>query len=170
VSAPKMPTFEELIAARVRAELAAVDLGDPWVSQDESPLGRKLHCRLVRTGKLEGSKIGRRVLVRRSVLDRFIESHKVSPAASSTSEFVDSLFRGDPIKASIRALDIRPRAKRGSTVELEQRDRVDALIIQTGTFPEKINEDRLRDGLKPLPVPTAAEVDAYFDNRRKPRA
>jgi len=53
--------------------------GDPWVSQHESPLGAKLHCRLVRSGALPGSKVGRRVLVRKSDLDGYIELHRVEP-------------------------------------------------------------------------------------------
>lgn len=108
------PSVDALIDARIESKLAERQQAggaDPWVSQSDSPLGRKLHCKLVRTGALEGSKIGRQVLVRKSVLDRFIEAHKVAPAARSQSADDD----GDTFFRSLGMAD--PRTLRRRTRE-----------------------------------------------------
>ncbi|WP_438014897.1 helix-turn-helix domain-containing protein [Sorangium sp. So ce315] len=64
----------------VKAELhAAKGDGDPWVSQEDSPLGRREHCKLARSGALPGRKVGKRWLVRRSELDAYIEAHGATP-------------------------------------------------------------------------------------------
>ncbi|CAN5518929.1 hypothetical protein BH09MYX1_BH09MYX1_00860 [soil metagenome] len=52
---------------------------DEWVSQDDSPLGRFSHLRAVRSGKLSGRRVGKKVLVRRSDLDAYIESAEHRP-------------------------------------------------------------------------------------------
>lgn len=52
-----------------------------WVAQAQSPLGRRVHCNLVRKGVLRGHKVGKRVLVRHEDLDRYIESHAAAAAA-----------------------------------------------------------------------------------------
>lgn len=77
-----------LLATLLRAAADAVERGelelradgDAWVSQHDSPLGRKAHCAAVRSGALPGSKVGRKVLVRRRDLDAFITAHAVSAA------------------------------------------------------------------------------------------
>lgn len=51
--------------------------GAEWVDQTNSPLGRDRHLRLVRSGTLPGRKDGRRVLVRRRDLDRYLDSKAV---------------------------------------------------------------------------------------------
>ncbi len=48
---------------------------EDWIDQRRSPLGRKMHCALVRRGELPGISVHRRVLVRRRDLDAYIESH-----------------------------------------------------------------------------------------------
>lgn len=54
-------------------------MGEPeYYSQADSPLGRRLHLSLVRSGKLRGTKIGKRVLVRRDVMRDFIDSQAKS--------------------------------------------------------------------------------------------
>ena len=50
-----------------------------YYDQTDSPLPREAHCRLVRTGKLEGFKVAGRILVRRDDMHAFIEAHKVEP-------------------------------------------------------------------------------------------
>jgi hypothetical protein len=57
--------------------------GADWIDQTRSPLGRELHCELVRSGVLPGCKVHRRVLVRRRDLDAYIESHPVTPRAAN---------------------------------------------------------------------------------------
>ncbi|WP_437731278.1 helix-turn-helix domain-containing protein [Sorangium sp. So ce1335] len=64
----------------VKAELqAAKGDGDPWVSQEDSPLGRREHCKLARIGAFPAWKVGKRWLVRRSELDTYIEAHGAKP-------------------------------------------------------------------------------------------
>jgi excisionase family DNA binding protein len=48
-----------------------------WVDAKTSPLGRERHNRLVREGKLRGTKDGRRVLVRRADIDAYLEKNRV---------------------------------------------------------------------------------------------
>jgi len=53
-------------------------MGEPeYYCQADSPLGRRLHLSLVRSGKLEGFKVGRRVLVRRETMRAFVEKYPV---------------------------------------------------------------------------------------------
>lgn len=69
--------------AKLHAELAeeiehADARPDEWVDQDHSPLGKRKHLDLVRAGRLEGIKPDRkRVLVRRTAIDAYIETHGV---------------------------------------------------------------------------------------------
>ena len=51
--------------------------GAEWVDQETSPLGRARHCSLVRSGALPGKKDGRRVLVRRVDIERYLEKKTV---------------------------------------------------------------------------------------------
>ncbi len=75
----------ELVDLRLAERLGAIE-SDPWIDQDASPLGRKLHCRLVRGGELDGRKVGRKVLVRRSALDRFVDAHPIAAAPAPRAE------------------------------------------------------------------------------------
>lgn len=62
-----------------------------YYDQRDSPLGKE-HARLVRSGKLSGFKIGRRILIKRSDVHAFIELHKVKPTASAlTADNEDEL-------------------------------------------------------------------------------
>jgi excisionase family DNA binding protein len=76
--------LEERIRAIVRDELKAHE-PDEWVDQSSVPLSRKTYLRLVREGKLPGRKVGRRVLVRRTDLEAFIEAHQTEPRAANTT-------------------------------------------------------------------------------------
>jgi excisionase family DNA binding protein len=67
--------LEERIRAIVREELQAFE-PDEWLDQTMVPIARKTYLRLVREGKLEGRKVGKRVLVRRRDLEAFIEAHR----------------------------------------------------------------------------------------------
>ncbi len=72
-----MPLVKLLLPA-LRAELASSPRGesDTWVSQDRSPLGRKAHCRLARSGALQGArKVGRKWFVPAASVAAFIEGH-----------------------------------------------------------------------------------------------
>lgn len=71
--------------AALYAELAALhrelarDVGDQYVDQRSSPLGKRLHCRAVRSGALPGFRAGRRILVRRADLEAYLERHRITP-------------------------------------------------------------------------------------------
>jgi hypothetical protein len=71
--------------AALYADLAAAyrrlagEQGGGYYDQHDSPLGSRLHCRLVRCGALPGFRAGRRVLVRRSDLDIYLEHHRIAP-------------------------------------------------------------------------------------------
>jgi hypothetical protein len=67
----------EIAKEVVRTELG--DRADDWIDQAHSPLGRRMHCRLVRTGALPGVSVHRRVLVRRRDLDAYIEARRPPP-------------------------------------------------------------------------------------------
>lgn len=54
-------------------------VAEDWVDQYHSPLGKRRHLALVRSGELEGHKVDRLVLVRRADMDAFIKRHRVEP-------------------------------------------------------------------------------------------
>lgn len=56
-----------------------------YYSQLDSPLGRRQHLELVRRGKLQGFKVGKRVLVRRDVMRDFIERRPARDRARLTA-------------------------------------------------------------------------------------
>jgi hypothetical protein len=68
--------YQEL--AGVHRQLSR-EAGEDWVDQRSSPLGSRLHCRLVRSGALPGYRAGRRVLVRKADLDQYLEGHRIAP-------------------------------------------------------------------------------------------
>ncbi len=72
---------------------------DDWIDQHASPLGKRAHLEAVRRGDLRGTKHGRRVLVRRSELDSFLESH---PASHRKSE----IERSDGVVDQARATEV----------------------------------------------------------------
>jgi hypothetical protein len=57
-----------------------------WVSQDNSPLGRRGHIRAVRRGDLPGNKVGRKFLVRRTDIERYLAAHRVIDAANDSAD------------------------------------------------------------------------------------
>lgn len=75
--------YSELSAAHRRlAEKNAVEYFDQWTS----PLGTRLHCRLVRSGEISGHRAGKRLLVRADVMQAYLERNRVEPAQNSTAK------------------------------------------------------------------------------------
>jgi len=67
----------ELLAPYLRDKLGREPGPDPvFYSQHDSPLGRRRHLELVRSGVLAGHKVGRRVLVRREAIHAYIEAQQ----------------------------------------------------------------------------------------------
>jgi hypothetical protein len=68
--------------------------GDECVDQAESPLGSRLHCRLIRSGEIPGYRAGRALLARRRDIDAWLEQHRVQPTepAVGTEDDDDALL------------------------------------------------------------------------------
>ena len=78
--------------SQVHQRLAAA-AGDEFIDQSASPLGSRLHCRLVRAGELPGYRAGRRVLVRRADLEAYLQQHRIKPTeAGAEPDQADLLF------------------------------------------------------------------------------
>ena len=86
--------LQQFVEVTVKERQEASD----WVSQDDSPLGRRAHIRAVRRGDLPGHKVGRKFLVRRPDVDRFLAGHRVGPVANDTNE--------GALAAALNALDL----------------------------------------------------------------
>jgi hypothetical protein len=57
-----------------------------WVDQQQSPLGRRRHCALARTGQVTSRKVGRRVLIRKIDIDAVLEREGKPPADEDEDE------------------------------------------------------------------------------------
>lgn len=60
-----------------------------WVSQNDSPIGKRAHLEACRRGDLRGRKVGNRVLVKCEEMDAYIERHSrvtYSPAPTDDEE------------------------------------------------------------------------------------
>lgn len=72
-------------AAEMRARETS---DDDWIPVAKSPLGKRRTLALAREGRLESSKVGRKVLIRASSLRDFIEKHeRAEPAADEEDLF-----------------------------------------------------------------------------------
>lgn len=98
----KAERAERMIAAGVReliaAELARGAGASEWVDQNHSPLGRRIHLRLAREGRLPSRKVRRRVLILRKDLNAYIEREGLArghrPEDEDVSEIVDRIVKG----------------------------------------------------------------------------
>lgn len=82
--------LRDAVRAVLRDELARVAHEDDWIDQGHSPLGRKLHCALWRSGVLPGRKLHRKVLVRRRDLDAYVEQYGATPANAEPDVSADN--------------------------------------------------------------------------------
>jgi hypothetical protein len=73
-----------------------------YYDQTDSPLPRDTHCRLVREGKLPGSKVNGRVLVLRRDMDAFIAQYRVKPHVRVVEQDADAI-----VAASLKKLGLR---------------------------------------------------------------
>lgn len=80
--------IDELVDARVSIGAAAVE----WLDQNASPLGHRRHLDLVRDGVLRGVREGRRVLVRRTDIEAYLEERVVQPRPIAEDD-VDGMIR-----------------------------------------------------------------------------
>ena len=82
---------------------------DAWVDQHESPLGSRQHIRLVRTGVLEGSRVGKRYLVRQSVIDAYLAKFRVEPNVGPDAE--PAPCQAEAVRKAVAELGLVPRRK-----------------------------------------------------------
>jgi hypothetical protein len=68
----------EGIHEAVRAILEEEAAAGEWIDQHHSPLGKRVHLELCRTGKLPSKKLGKRVLVKREDMNAHIERNGLS--------------------------------------------------------------------------------------------
>ncbi len=76
LSAEQIAALETLLGGLVRAPDA-----DPWVNVAEAPVPARALRDAARRGELRAFRVAKRLLVRRSELDGWIERHAVTPAA-----------------------------------------------------------------------------------------
>lgn len=84
------PTQTEVLAAldvlrRLFGAESPTAPSDAWIDAAEAPIPQRTIRNAVRDGKLEASRIGGRLLVRRSTLDRFIAAARVRPQAEPSA-------------------------------------------------------------------------------------
>lgn len=80
LSAEQIAALETLLGG-----LVATSDPDPWVDAAEAPVPARSIRDAVRRGELRASRVAKRLLVRRSDLDTWIESHAVSPQPAPLS-------------------------------------------------------------------------------------
>lgn len=82
-------------AARLRAATPQAE-GEraSWIPVAESPLGKRRTLALARSGAVESSKVGRKVLVRRASLAGFLNEHRRTPIEDEEEDLFGADVRG----------------------------------------------------------------------------
>ncbi len=76
----------DAVSEMVAGFVAQAAAGAEWVDQETSPLGRRRHLQLVRSGALPCVHERRRRLVRRSDINRYLEEHGRAAASDEDDE------------------------------------------------------------------------------------
>lgn len=88
-------SLDHVVEGIVERKLATVPAASRWMRAADSPLGRRLVCRLVQRGVIKGAKPSKHLLVDRAQHDAWIASHpveaKIAPAPS-TDDDLAALF------------------------------------------------------------------------------
>lgn len=84
--------LDDAVREIVRDELERLGHGE-WIDQNTSPLGKRKHCELARTGKLPAKKVSGRWLVRRDDMNAYIQTHGISRGRSGEEKADDILSR-----------------------------------------------------------------------------
>lgn len=100
----------EMISAHVERQTT----GAEWVDQSVSPLGRERHMRLVRTGTLPGKKDGKRILVRRADIEKYLEKKTVIRVDEKADEDREAARILAALGRKRGAEQIPPRARKKS--------------------------------------------------------
>lgn len=94
--------FRQMTAGLELAMEAIVERGvaaSEWVGQDDSPLGKSAHLALARSGKVESRKVHRKVLIRRTDLNRYIETKAEARGVANDHDDVSDVL--DRITGSV---------------------------------------------------------------------
>lgn len=70
----------------ISAILKSLDDDSPYYDQDNSPLGKRRHLELCRSGELTAYKHGRLRLVKRDEMHAYIEANPIKPLAEPSDE------------------------------------------------------------------------------------
>ncbi len=81
-------TIAEGVAELVEAKIAQGVAAGEWVDQNHSPIGKRRHLELARTGKVPSRKVGKQVLIRRTVLNDYLDREGISRARPVEDEDV----------------------------------------------------------------------------------
>jgi hypothetical protein len=80
--------IEAGIGEIVKARLAALD----WVDQHHSPLKKRVHLELARSGKVPSRKIGAQVFIRVEDLNAYIDKHGLARGRREADEDEDEII------------------------------------------------------------------------------
>lgn len=107
-----LTALRETVSDMVREMLKDLAPVPEWIDQNTSPLGRNLHLRLVRAKKLMGRRVGKKVLVHREEMNRFIVSFAATKATDPEDEIDRELRALElPLRTGMRVTS----ARRGGT-------------------------------------------------------
>ena len=73
------------LARRARTPASAAN-DNEWITPLDSPLGKRRTLAVCRSGALESSKIGRKILVRRASLEAYLERHRRDAAPADDED------------------------------------------------------------------------------------
>lgn len=82
----------EAITDLVEAQVAKGVVAAEWLDQETSPLGHHRHLRLVRERVLKGVREGRKVLVRRTDIEAYLEKRGATPKVEDEDD-VDGMMK-----------------------------------------------------------------------------
>ncbi|MFO0593585.1 MAG: helix-turn-helix domain-containing protein [Polyangiaceae bacterium] len=80
------------------ARVAQNEPEDDWMDQGCSPLGRRLHCSLARRGALPARKLGRRWLVKRTVVEAYIAEHGKAAEPPPSPDVADTDYDENAVR------------------------------------------------------------------------
>lgn len=85
----------DAVGEMIEAYTAKGVTANEWIDQFSSPLGQHRHLRLAREGKLRATREGRKVLVRRSDLNAYLEQHAelAAPKPVEDDDVEDMMLR-----------------------------------------------------------------------------
>lgn len=93
-------TIAEGVAEMIEATIARGVAAGEWIDQKRSPLGKRRHLELARSGRIPHRKIGRLVLIRREDINAYLER--------------EGIMRGKPVTDDEDVVDVIERVTAAS--------------------------------------------------------